>query len=123
MYLGDSCNITPQILASFLVPHESNSETLPTTYVSSKDGDKWKRAMEEEMDSIKRNNVWELQVLPKGRKTVGSKWVFRNEGAVERYKARIVAQGYCHQDYDETFCPVVRFESLRMLIAVSASSK
>ena len=104
----------------------------PTTYeeaVSSKDGDKWKRAMEEEMDSIKRNNVWELQELPKGRKTVGSKWVFRKkfneEGAVERYKARIVAQGYSQKpglDYDETFCPVVRFESLRMLIALSVQN-
>ena len=64
--------------------------------------------------------------LPKGRKTVGSKWVYKvktgADGSVERYKARMVAQGYTQMfgnDYNETFCPVVRMESLRSLIALS----
>ena len=64
--------------------------------------------------------------LPPGRKTVGSKWVFKKktgaDGSVQRYKARLVAQGYTQKygtDYDETFCPVVRQESLRLLIALS----
>ena len=64
--------------------------------------------------------------MPKGRKTIGSKWVYKvktgADGSVERYKARLVAQGYTQKygtDYDETFCPVVRLESLRVLIALS----
>ena len=82
--------------------------------------------MEVEMESIKRNNVWELVELPKGRSSVGSKWMFKKkvneEGVDERYKARIVAQGFSQKfglDYDETFCPVVCFESVRTVIALS----
>ena len=84
---------------------------------------KWIGAMNKEMKSLKENEVWEL---PKGRKTVGSKWVYKlktgADGSVERYKARLVAQGFTQKygtDYDETFCPVVRMESLRALIALS----
>ena len=87
---------------------------------------KWIQAMEIEMKSLKENDVWELMELPKGKKTVGSKWVYKvktgADGSVERYKARLVAQGFTQKygtDYDETFCPVVRMESLRALIALS----
>ena len=86
----------------------------------------WMQAMETEMKSLKENDVWELVELPTGRKTVGSKWVYKVKtgahGSVERYKARLVAQGYTQKfgtDYDETFCPVVRMESLRALLALS----
>ena len=58
----------------------------------------WKEAMEAEMQSLQGNDVWELVELPEDRKPVGSRWVFkmkRNEhGEVERYKARLVAQGF-----------------------------
>ena len=86
----------------------------------------WMQAIETEMKSLKENDVWELVELPTGRKTVGSKWVYKVKtgahGSVERYKARLVAQGYTQKfgtDYDETFCPVVRMESLRALLALS----
>ena len=75
------------------------------------------------MESLHVNEVWDHVELPKDRKAVGSKWVFKTRDAdrtVERYKARLVAQGYSQQygqDYDETFSPVVRFESLRTVIA------
>ena len=102
----------------------------PTSYkeaTSSSDKSKWKKAMESEMKSLKENNVWDLVELPPGRKPVGSKWVYKvktgADGKVERYKARLVAQGYTQKygtDYDETFCPVVRQESLRLLLALSA---
>ncbi len=86
----------------------------------------WLKAMQKEMDSLKENDIWELVKLPEGRKTVGSKWVFKTkmnvDGNIERYKARLVAQGFSQRfgsDYDETFCPVVRMESVRTLIAMS----
>ena len=87
---------------------------------------KWEDAMAAEMHSLLDNDVWELVELPKDRKPVESKWVFKvktNEyGEVECYKARLVVQGFTQvkgADYDETVCPVVQMESLRMLVATS----
>ncbi|XP_071704835.1 uncharacterized protein [Rutidosis leptorrhynchoides] len=60
--------------------------------------DEWFKAMEEEMESMRSNNVWELVDLPKGRKAIGSKWILKikhkADGSIERYKARLVAKGY-----------------------------
>lgn len=87
----------------------------------------WKKAMQCELDSLAENEVWTLADLPKGKKAVGSKWVFKTktgkDGEVIRYKARLVARGFSQIpgcDYDETFSPVVRGESLRAMFALSA---
>ena len=87
---------------------------------------KWMEAMKSEMKSLSDNNVWDLVQLPIGKKAVGSKWVYKvkrgADGSVERHKARLVAQGFSQRygaDYDETFSPVVRSESLRSLVAIS----
>ena len=78
------------------------------------------------MKSLENNGVWELAPLPAGKKTMGIKWVYKlKTGAdvsIEKYKARLVAQGFTQRygsDYNETFCPVVRQESLHALIALS----
>lgn len=108
---------------------QGNLTETPTNFDNantSKDSTQWKRAMEAEMKSLRENDVWDLVRLPPGRKAVGSKWVFKQktgaDGSVQRHKARLVAQG-CTQkygkDYDETFCPVMRQESLRLLLALS----
>ena len=97
---------------------------------SSPNSTKWKEAMEREMKSLHSNKVWELVEPPPDRR---SKWIFKRKvdanGAVERYKARLVAQG-CTQrygldyedtfglDYEDTFSPVVRFESVRTVVAL-----
>ena len=67
--------------------------------------------------------------LPKDRKAVGCKWVFKlkvgPDGSVERHKARLVIQGFSQKygvDYNETFSPVVRFESLRTVIALAVQN-
>ena len=97
--------------------------------LASPDKTQWLNAMEKEMDSLKANDVWDLVELPSDRTTVGSKWVFKlktdADGKVERHKARLVAQGFSQKfglDYDETFCPVVRFESFQALIALAAQN-
>lgn len=101
----------------------------PTTIeeaTSCPEKDRWNEAMRKEMKSLKDNKVWELTTLPLEKKAIGSKWVYKvktnSDGSIERYKARLVAQGFDQRfgsDYDETFCPVVRLESLRTLTALS----
>ena len=58
----------------------------------------WKNDMKEEMDSLFENKTWELVKLPKGRKTLQNKWVYKSkhqgEGKKERYKARLVVKGF-----------------------------
>ena len=93
---------------------------------NSPESSKWVEAMENEMRALESNEVWDLVQLPPGKTPVGSKLVFKlkagADGSVERYKARLVAQGHTQKyrsDYDETFSPVIRQESLRVLIALS----
>ena len=82
--------------------------------------------MQKEMHSIHLNDIWDLVELPKDRKPIGCKWVFKkktkSDGSIERYKARLVAQGFSQKqglDYDEMFSPVIQFESFRTLVAIA----
>ncbi|GJT13222.1 retrovirus-related pol polyprotein from transposon TNT 1-94 [Tanacetum coccineum] len=84
----------------------------------------WLMAMQEELNQFITNDVWELVPQPKNMTIIGTKWVFRNKldenDIVSRNKARLVAQGYNQQegiDYDETYAPVARLESIRILLA------
>ncbi|RYE14068.1 MAG: hypothetical protein EOP45_20195, partial [Sphingobacteriaceae bacterium] len=74
---------------------------------------KWIEAMNEQYKSMQDNKVWELVPLPKGKKPIGCKWIFKtkrdSKGNVERYKARLVAKCYTQKegiDFKETFSPV-----------------
>ena len=94
---------------------------------NSSDAIHWKRAMDEEMQAHKCNNTWTLVDLPLGVKPIKTKWVFKakcdDEGNISRYKARLVAKGYSQKfgvDYNETYSPVVRYTSIRYLIALAA---
>jgi hypothetical protein len=86
----------------------------------------WGLAMQEELNNFKRNEVWSLVPRPK-QNIVGTKWVFRNKQdehrVVTRNKARLVAKGYAQVvglDFEETFAPVARLESIWILLAYDA---
>ncbi|RVW73194.1 Retrovirus-related Pol polyprotein from transposon TNT 1-94 [Vitis vinifera] len=105
-------------------------ESDPTSYgqaINSENSTLWLYAMEEELKSMKDNEVWNLVELPKEIKTIGCKWIYKtkhdSKGKVERYKARLVAIGYTQKegiDYKETFSPVSKKDSLRIVMALVA---
>ena len=86
----------------------------------------WREAMDSGYASLLENDTWELVPLPEGTNIVGSRWVLRvkrdENGSVDRYKARLVAQGYSKKkgvDHEEVFSPVTRNTSIRTLLALA----
>jgi hypothetical protein len=88
----------------------------------------WDKTMHEEMATWDANRTWELVPLPEGKKAIGCKWVYKmkhnSNGSISKYKARLVAKGYAHThgiDYEETFAPIAKMATVRVVIAVAAS--
>ena len=75
--------------------------------------------MKEEMKSSQENDVWDLVELPRDRKAVGSKWVFKVKTAADGSPCGSRFFPKYGLDYDETFCPVVRPESIRTMTALA----
>lgn len=102
---------------------------IPTTYdeaINCKNGDKWKEAIREELQSLEENKTWKL-IDKRNEKTVTSKWVFcvkrNSDGEIERYKARLCARGFTQTkdiDYKETFSPTTRYDSIRIILSLAA---
>ncbi|MCO5584098.1 hypothetical protein L7F22_038021 [Adiantum nelumboides] len=96
-----------------------------TCFEDATKNDKWQESMNEEMDALYENETWELAPLPKGKKPIGCRWVYKiklnSDASVSRYKARLVAKGYAQTygiDYEETFSLVAKMATLRAIIAV-----
>jgi hypothetical protein len=97
--------------------------------LSGPDSNKWLSLMESEIKNIESKGTWIETSLPEGRKAVGCKWVFKvktdADGNVVKYKSRLVAQGFSQVpgvDYMETFAPVSRTTSLRLLLTIAATN-
>ena len=103
----------------------------PTTLKKALESDhaeNWKAAADSEYQSLLENETWELVELPPGRKAITCRWVFKvkldENGKVERFKGRLVVKGFLQKfgvEFDETFSPVVRFTSIRALLAFAVS--
>ena len=87
----------------------------------------WRAAMREEINSIHANHTWTLTDLPPHKKAISSRWVFKvKPGNPPRYKARLVARGFQQKDgidFTDTFAPVVRWETIRILLAIATHLK
>ena len=101
---------------------------IPDTIKETLESDHWRKAMEEEINALKRNDTWEKYILPSGKNVVGCKWVFtikyKADGTIERHKARLVAKGYTQTygvDYSETFSPVAKIDTIRVLFSIAAN--
>ncbi|KAK1668261.1 hypothetical protein QYE76_056420 [Lolium multiflorum] len=106
-----------------------NNDEDPATYEEAMmipDSNKWQEAMKSEMGSMYDNKVWTLVDIPDSRKAVENKWIFKRktyaDGNVTVHKARL-AKGFRQiqgVDYDETFSPVAKLKSVRILLAIAA---
>nr|GEV17392.1 putative ribonuclease H-like domain-containing protein [Tanacetum cinerariifolium] len=104
------------------------SEEIPSSFEQALKSEKWKKAMNDEMKALKKNKTWDQCALPQGKKPVGCRWIFtvkyKPDGTVERYKARLVAKGHTQTygiDYSETFSPVAKMDTIRVLLSVASN--
>lgn len=95
--------------------------------ISSGDRKKWIAAMNEEYNSLIKNGTWKLVDIEEHRKVIDNRWVYKikcnADGSIERYKARLVVRGFTQEygmDYQDTFSPVVKYTSIRSIMAVAA---
>ncbi|GKU91769.1 hypothetical protein SLEP1_g5591 [Rubroshorea leprosula] len=87
----------------------------------------WRAAMQEEFNMIQKNDTWQLVDRPDNKKVIGVKWVYKVKlnpnGSINKHKARLVVKGYSQLpgiDFCETFAPVAKFDTIRLLLALAA---
>ena len=100
----------------------------PTCYSEAVGVKEWDAAMDDEMDALGDSGTWDLTPLPKEKKEIGCKWVYKvkhnADGTINRYKACLVAKGYALTygiDFKETFSPIAIMETVRVVIAMAAA--
>ncbi|KAI0995437.1 hypothetical protein K3495_g12742 [Podosphaera aphanis] len=109
---------------------ENGDSGLPNTIEEARkcpDHISWEKAIQTELDMLNQKNTWELVDPPKEANIIGNRWIFTRKfdenGQLCKYKARLVAQGFTQgyiYDYSDTFSPVVRFDSFRLVLAIAA---
>jgi hypothetical protein len=93
----------------------------PQSYNDAAKSPVWRKAIEDEIQSIERNNIWQLMHLPPNKKPISVKWVYKvkhlPDGSIAKHKARLVAKGFLQKpgiDFTEIFAPVARLETVRV---------
>ncbi|GKD75835.1 retrovirus-related pol polyprotein from transposon TNT 1-94, partial [Tanacetum coccineum] len=132
IYMEVSCEsyleVNPKAIWKMLLKYSACTSQEPKNVKEAIQDESWTMAMQEELNQFKTNNVLSLVPPPDNQTIIGTKWVFKNKldenGVVSRNKARLVAQGYNQQegiDFDETYAPVARLESIRILLAYACA--
>jgi histone deacetylase 1/2 len=100
----------------------------PSTVQEALADQRWVAAMNNEHTTLLKNKTWHLVPPPKGKNIIGCKWVYKikkkTDGSIDRYKARLVAKGYKQRygiDYEDTFSPVVKTTTIRLILSVAVS--
>jgi hypothetical protein len=117
--------LTPHDLEAQL--HVACDDGEPRSFMEAERHAAWCAAMQSEMDAVEKNRTWELADRPRGHRAITLKWVFKlkrdEASAVIKHKARLVARGFVQREginFDGTFTPVARMESVRLLFALAA---
>ncbi|XP_062073501.1 retrovirus-related Pol polyprotein from transposon RE2 isoform X1 [Humulus lupulus] len=117
--------LTPQYKA-FLTKVEQ--EVVPRDITEALSREEWKKAVYEEIGALENNTTWTIVTKLEDKHVVGCKWVFiikhRAYGTIDRYKARLVAKGFTQTygvDYKETFAPVAKLNTVRVLLSFAAN--
>ena len=117
-----------------LLNHSDNVIAIdePSTYeeaVHCSEAAKWKEAIIEELNAHEKNGTWTVVVRNNTMNVIDSKWIFKKKknenGKVKKYKARLVARDFNQEygiDYLETFAPVLKIKSLRLILALSSTT-
>lgn len=101
---------------------------IPATYKAALKDPHWHNAMLDEYNALMQNDTWSLVPCPAGVNVVTGKWIYRHklhpDGSLARYKARWVLRGFTQRegvDYDETFSPVVKPATIRVVLSLATS--
>lgn len=114
-------------------PRDLDDDEEPKTIEQALSGpyaQQWTKAMVEELESLKQNETWYLEPIPRNKTAIGCKWVFKvkksSDNTPDRFKARLVAQGFSQKfgiDYEEVFAPVVKATTIRTLLSIAEKRK
>lgn len=122
----------PRYLDDYVCNLINNEAVDPETYeqaIASNEEDEWRRAMDEEMNSFKRHDTAEIVSRNEATKVTRGKWVYKSKKDVDghvKFKARYVAKGFTQKrgvDYQETFAPVVNFDTVRIALTIAADRR
>ncbi|KAD6794805.1 hypothetical protein E3N88_05701 [Mikania micrantha] len=116
--------------SAYHVSTDSPNSVEPSSFTVANKSPEWRKAMAEEFDALVRNGTWSLVPCAKNTNVIDSKWVYRIKrdanGNVTRYKARLVAKGFNQKpgiDYQETFSPVVKATTIRVLLSLAVTNQ
>lgn len=102
----------------------------PKDYTEAVRDPKWVQVMQTELDALENNKTWEISILPKGKRALPSKWVYKIKflpnGEVDRFRVRLVTKDYNQTfgvDYNDSFSRVAKATTVRMFVAIRASKQ